>query len=87
MKLSASPKPWGNGPQWRLSELADHLGITAQKLSRLMLADPNAPKPVRLANHRHQPGGSACNVRAVLAARLPALGGKSRQQKEGSGTA
>lgn len=59
MKLSASPKPWGNGPQWRLSELADHLGITAQKLSRLMLADPNAPKPVRLANHRHQPGGSA----------------------------
>lgn len=85
MKLSASPKPWGNGPQWRLVELADHLGLSPKKLSRLMRADPNAPKPVRMANHRSQQCGPAkC---ALYSLREFRAWWKSRQQKEGSGTA
>lgn len=85
MTLSASPKSWGNGPQWRLGELADHLGTTASKLVALMKADPDAPKPVRMANHRSQQGGSAtCPLYSLREFRV---WWKSRQQKEGSGTA
>lgn len=85
MDLYTKPKVYGTGPQCRLGELADHLGTTVSKLVALMKADPDAPKPVRMANHRSQQGGPAkC---ALYSLREFRAWWKSRQQKEGSGTA